>query len=638
MSENQSGNASSSSPQGIQLEQIEREIYARQLEKAARLVLMVLRDMDIKHIGLVVPCDSLLAGERDYQQLQLLSRFAGCISALLADPEFNLSQPGFELMICFKRFMTAVFMGSGYGDMNHLIALVGQRVSNGKVTVSNDPMLRKLLLVLTPGVPLEKINIPQLLEKLPAQMSVPFWISFVDPEIVLGEREAKARKEVAMLYEQLPDDYVLPDTLLPRATNAWMYLSYMDFREKHQPKKYINRLLRRWAESKGVKAPVVVRREVPNGEKPRLLVASEHFRTEHAMHRCYRRAIDSLREHFHTVCLCRDSTIDDEAARAFDEVHTFPAGEDIRKIAGRIVKLAPDIIYYPSLGMQNWTTVLAQFRFAPIQCMSLGHPATSMSEHIDYVFSGDTDPDLFSERIVYGHARGFRHLPYPGDMDFTRICERKDRVRVAVNAKSYKINYRLIEACVAIRNRANTPVEFVFFPNCKGITYEAFRQELNRYLDANVYPGTDYKTYIDRLRRCDVVLNPFPFGNTNGINDCARIGLPFVCMDGPERHSRIDVLMSEELGCPAFCRAQNLDDYIEAALRLVDDEDLREGIISEMLETRAADRIVGEYEGKPLLGERVWKLWWHHERLQQSEERAIDVDRLPAHDPTASTA
>ena len=621
--------------QKIQLEEIERDIYNRQHGKAAQLVLKVLWDIDNWGSGLVISdATSMTARERDHQQLEMLSRFAGCLTTLLADPDFKLSQQGFELFMVFKRYITAVFMGSGFGDANHLLALVGQRDSNGKVALVDNHMLRKFFLITTPAAPLEKLNISDMLSKLPPEMSIPFWISFVDPEIVLGRKESERRQQVAMLYEHLLDDYVVSDQMLARVSNAWMFLSYMEFGEKHQPKKYLNRLMRRWAESKGVKAPAVVRREVPPGEKPRLLVATEHFRSRHAMHRCYRPAVDSLREHFHTIGMCIDKAIDDEGAQAFDEVDTFPAEEDIRKIAGRIVKLAPDVIYYPSLGMQNWTTVLAQFRFAPVQCMSLGHPATSMSPEMDYAFTGEVDPELFSERVVKGHSR-FSHAPYPAEIDFTRQRQDPARVRIAVNAKNYKINYQLIQACLEIGSRAETPVEFVFFPNCKGITYEAFRQELNRYLDAIVYPGTDYKTYIDRLRTCDLVLNPFPFGNTNGINDCAQIGLPFVCMDGGEPHSHIDVLMSEQLGYPAFCRTTNLEEYIEAAVRLVDDEELREGIIDDMVASRAADRIIGEQPGKEPFGCAVWKLWQHHERLQSLDNRVVDIDELEALDSAA---
>lgn len=182
---------------------------------------------------------------------------------------------------------------------------------DAEFSLTKDFMIRKRLLALTPSGPLDKFDIPNLFEKLPAEMAVPFWLSFVDPEIVVGEREAAARRKMAIMCELLPDDYVLRDSLLPRATNVQMFLSYMDFREKHQPMKYNNRLLRRWAESKGVKAPAVVRLEVLPGEKPSLLGASEHFRSWHAMPRCYRKAIDSLREHFHTIGVCIDRTIEE---------------------------------------------------------------------------------------------------------------------------------------------------------------------------------------------------------------------------------------------------------------------------------------------------------------------------------------
>ena len=616
--------------QSIELEDIEYQIYTRQYEKAAQTVLKLLERMDANKGGFAVPCAATMTPrERDYRQLQSLSRLAGSITAMLADPGTQLSKKGFEAFMSLKRFITSVFMASGFGNSNHLIGLVGQRDSDGKTSFTDDYMLRKFLLVTGPSASLEEIDVASVIPKLPPEMAIPFWLGFVDQEIVLGRREAEHRQHVSMLYEQLPDKYVVPPQLLVRVINAWMFLSYMDFREKHQPKKYLNRLLRRWGESKGIKPPLLASQDMAPGEKPRLVVCLEAFNSNHAMHRCYRKSIESLREHFHVVALTLETTIDNSACEAFDEVDLIKPGENIRKIAGRLIKQKPAVIYYPSLGMREWTTVLAQFRFAPLQCMSLGHPATSMSPEIDYAFTGPADPELFSEKIVTGLS-GFDHSPYPADIDFTRQRQDTDRVRIAVNAKSYKINYQLIEACSEIRARTEKPVDFIFFPNCQGITYEAFRQEMDRYLDAVVYPGTDYKTYIDRLRACDLVLNPFPFGNTNGINDCAQIGLPFVCMDGDEPHSHVDVMMSEELGYPAFCRATTVDEYIEAAVRLADNESLREGIIRDMVQSNAADRIIGERPGKQMFGDAVWKLWYHHDRLQLLEERVIDIRKLDA--------
>ena len=51
--------------------------------------------------------------------------------------------------------------------------------------------------------------------------------------------------------------------------------------------------------------------------------------------------------------------------------------------------------------------MLAQLRLAPIQIMSHGHPATSMTDTIDYVYLPETDHNIaakVSEKILMGEA------------------------------------------------------------------------------------------------------------------------------------------------------------------------------------------------------------------------------------------
>lgn len=614
----------------VKLDDLERAVYSREYEKAANILYKLLINIDVRQLGLVVSGQQLQEADRANLQLQALSRFAGCITALIADPAFRLNQSGFLKLMAFKRQMTAVFMASGYQDMNHLLSLVGQQGHGDQVHFRGDEALRKLVLVLTLSVPRDKVNPVDLIGQLSPELAVPCWLSFIDAEIVLGKSEAAVREQVAMSYEKLPESYQLPESLLPRTVNTWMFTSYMDFPGKHQPKKYLNKLLRRYGEQQGIREPRLPSiRKKPTG-KPRLLVLSEHFRSGHAMHRCYRKAIESLREHFHTTCLCIDTTIDLESEKSFDEVITFKADEPLRKIAGRIAKRQPDVIYYPSLGMQDWTVVMAQFRFAPVQLMTMGHPATSLSPVIDYGLMRDADPELHSEKLVCGFK--VTHVPYSGDFDFAKLDSGKEGVLVAVNAKNYKINHRLIEACLEIQRQANVPVHFRFFPNCRGITLEAFQRELGRHLDAESFPSTSFGTYIDRLRRCDLVLNPFPFGNTNGIIDCAQIGLPFVCMNGPELHSRIDCILSEQLGFPAFCRAESLDEYIAAATRLVNDANLRQQIQHEVLSEKRVDRIFDDSveETDVLFGDSVYDIYQLHDSLQTEDQRRFDVKELAA--------
>ena len=55
--------------------------------------------------------------------------------------------------------------------------------------------------------------------------------------------------------------------------------------------------------------------------------------------------------------------------------------------------------------MSRWTVLLSNLRLAPVQVMTQGHPATSMSPEIDYVFLSPMEGDLtllHSERISMG--------------------------------------------------------------------------------------------------------------------------------------------------------------------------------------------------------------------------------------------
>ncbi|EKK3319535.1 cobalt ABC transporter permease, partial [Salmonella enterica] len=70
--------------------------------------------------------------------------------------------------------------------------------------------------------------------------------------------------------------------------------------------------------------------------------------------------------------------------------------------------------------------------------------------------------------------------------------------------------------------------------------------------------------------------NPFPFGNTNGLVDTVRQGLPGVCLTGSEVHSHIDEGLFRRLGLPDELIATDREQYIRAVLRLAEEHDYRE--------------------------------------------------------------
>jgi len=133
------------------------------------------------------------------------------------------------------------------------------------------------------------------------------------------------------------------------------------------------------------------------------------------------------------------------------------------------------------------------------------------------------------------------------------------------------------EAIAAYRAaaQARTPIEYHVFPlGCVGLGYEALKRRLaDRLPMAVVHEELPFEAYIERLAGCDVFVCPFPYGNMNSIVDAVMVGLPGVCLDGPEAHAHADVAYFRRLGLPPELGTSSLNDYVAAIVRLVDDPD-----------------------------------------------------------------
>lgn len=188
--------------------------------------------------------------------------------------------------------------------------------------------------------------------------------------------------------------------------------------------------------------------------------------------------------------------------------------------------------------------------------MGLGHPATTWSEHIDGVLVEEDhvgDENCFSEQVW---AVPSDAIPYIPPASVARIpVERKPftgraeaawpyecPVRIAVCASVMKFNPAFLDTLKEIKSRSRVPVQFCFYMGfAHGLTFEYLRSVI-----CDVLPGSEVNAhmavseYQKALNSCEFFVNPFPFGNTNGLVDTVRQGLPGVCMSGPEVHTHID--------------------------------------------------------------------------------------------------
>ena len=183
-----------------------------------------------------------------------------------------------------------------------------------------------------------------------------------------------------------------------------MNCSYATIENKHLIKRDLNAMIKNGLSRQNLKV-----KPVPSSgtkSEPTIVVPLEMFTSRHAMYRCFSRVIKRLNDHFTLVAIVARNCIDEEAASLFSEVIEFDASEavlNLQSLIDVIIEKSPDIIYFPSLGMANISLQLAHLRLAPVQCFTLGHPATSYIETIDYVIVQEQDftsSNVYSEKVI----------------------------------------------------------------------------------------------------------------------------------------------------------------------------------------------------------------------------------------------
>jgi len=115
---------------------------------------------------------------------------------------------------------------------------------------------------------------------------------------------------------------------------------------------------------------------------------------------------------------------------------------------------------------------------------------------------------------------------------------------------------------------------------------------IKRFLNnAVVHHHQPYEQYMTKMNECHLFLSPFPFGNTNGIVDAATLNLPGVNLSGPEVFEHIDEGLFGRLGLPDWLTAKTVEDYVAAAVRLIDEDKTRDKITKDMAKRKAVENL-----------------------------------------------
>lgn len=581
---------------GFSLEKFEAYAYSRDHEMALRELVSFLEILDSNY-GLAdggFSAEPLRSMAQEMTEEHVLTRTAAAISCLLSDRTLHISEAWQKHILTMHRWIGAIFSSTPFCNADHVMRALNLQSdkSDLKNLILAKEDLFKFCLLYTPDSEVA-LDLDALLESN-KQLALGLGSVLISPRF-LGSPLAHSKREQLLPWmtahlDQIDDIEKLPVGVLH---DLYMHCSYADRSDKHDIKKPINRLICRKLEANGVldrdeKTSTDVSSLSGDGKKPIMLVVLEWFGSSHSIYRTHSRTIESARRHFHIIGMGYEHCVDETTKKVFDEFIPIDMSmsviDQLRQISAQAEISRASICYMPSVGMFPLTMWLANLRVAPLQIMALGHPATTHAHAIDYVVVEEDymgSESCFSEKLLKLPKDG---MPYRPSASARQISGRKNtsmepaQINIVICATTMKLNPEFLGVCKRIVEKSQVPIHYKFLVGqAQGLVYPNVKRVIQMFLgdNATAYPHQGYEGYMNVIGQCDMFINPFPFGNTNGIIDTIGAGLIGVCKTGPEVHEHIDQGLFERLGLPDWLVAKNVDEYIAAAVRLAENHSER---------------------------------------------------------------
>ena len=600
----------------------EYHCYRHEHEQAGRELLELLGNID-KHYGVIMDVDEWAQSEQagDIMDDHLLTRLTSAITTLVTDAGFTISDFGMARLMPFQRWLSSLFAASPFRNADHILRALGEDPQAKNILQLRARELRKfqLFYLVDSEIRLDWDVLWSVDKVTAARLAVTLLSTRLMASPAAHQKREMLLRWLPGRLEQIESIDQLPLGVLH---DVYMHCSYADCRGKHEIKKPINALIRRKLASLGI-ADTARKAQPPQaGKKPTLVVVLEWFSKNHSIYRTHSQTMVAMRRDFHLVGMGYEDRVDETGREVFHEFVPISGAnlwEHARHVQQVCEQQGAQIMYMPSVGMFPITMALACLRVAPLQMMALGHPATTHGHAMDYVVVEEDyvgDPACFSEKLLQLPRDGMPYRP-PAAMQNLKLPPPRRApadgvVKIAVAATIIKLNPGFLRLCGQIAREASVPVRFHFLVGqANGLTYPQVRNIVARLVGkdaAVVHKHQNYENYMAVIAGCDMFLNPFPFGNTNGIVDTVWAGLVGVCKTGPEVHEHIDEGMFRRLGLPEWSIAHTHEQYKNAALRLIHDARERHQLADTLTGPHAIERLI--FKGRTeILGERMRELW-----------------------------
>ena len=569
----------------------EQEVAAKNYEAACVELLDILSKIDTNFggiEGIEIDYPSQLNDELVQDKIKhFCTRVAVAMSELFSDPKLDISEGGAQRFFTLQRWINMIFASSPFVNADHVLQAYNRNPDKTNLSDFHlDNTRSSLIKFCIFYLPESNVNVNlDALWNLDPELCASLCFALQSPRFI-GTDQAFSKR--GTLLQWFPEKLATIENLnnVPSAIShdVYMHCSYDIAENKHWVKKALNQVIRRHLLQGGWTDRDVTKLGERNG-KPVMVVLLEHFHSSHSIYRTHSTSMIAARERFYLIGVGNDAV--DEAGKAvFDEFRILEGNNVVSKLdhlKDICEKNGAAVLYMPSIGMDLTTIFASNTRLAPVQVIALGHPATTHSDFIEYVIVEDDyvgSEKCFSEQLLRLPKDALPYVPSalaPQHVEY-RLRENPEVVNIGIASTTMKLNPYFLAALKAIRDRANVKVHFHFaLGQSSGVTHPYVERFIKSYLgnDATAHPHAPYDQYLRILHNCDMMVNPFPFGNTNGIIDMVTLGLVGICKTGAEVHEHIDEGLFKRLGLPEWLIANTVDEYVERAIRLAENHQER---------------------------------------------------------------
>ena len=569
----------------------EQEVEAKNYESACVELLDILNKIDTNFggiEGIEIDYPSQLNDELVQEKVEhFCTRAAVAMSELFSDPQLDISEGGAQRFFTLQRWINMIFASSPFVNADHVLQAYNRNPDKTNLSDFHlDNTRSSLIKFCIFYLPESNVNVNlDALWNLDPELCASLCFALQSPRFIGTEQSFSKR---GTLLQWFPEKLATIENLnnVPSAIShdVYMHCSYDIAENKHWVKKALNQVIRRHLLQGGWTDRDVTKLGERNG-KPVMVVLLEHFHSSHSIYRTHSTSMIAARERFHLIGVGNEA-VDAAGQAVFDEFHLLKGDnifDKLNELKDICEKNGAAVLYMPSIGMDLTTIFTSNTRLAPIQVIALGHPATTHSDFIEYVIVEDDyvgSEKCFSEQLLRLPKDALPYVPSalaPQHVEY-RLRENPEVVNIGIASTTMKLNPYFLAALKAIRDRANVKVHFHFaLGQSSGVTHPYVERFIKSYLgnDATAHPHAPYDQYLRILHNCDMMVNPFPFGNTNGIIDMVTLGLVGVCKTGAEVHEHIDEGLFKRLGLPEWLIANTVDEYVERAIRLAENHQER---------------------------------------------------------------